>query len=112
MVGYSPWGHKESDTAVRLHFTSLHFIGERGQKGDLDAFESKPEETSSPQTAWPISLGEHQGLEPEGWLRMKSGFVLCTRLPREPLAKEWGGVQSEVDQVLGLAGVPHSSAAK
>ena len=24
MVGYSPWGHKESDT-MELHFTSLHF---------------------------------------------------------------------------------------
>ena len=77
----------------------------------MDAFESKPEATSSPQMAWPISLGEHQGSEPEGWLGMQSGFVLCTRLPREPLAKEWGGVQSE-DEVLGLAGVPHSSAAK
>ena len=26
VVGYSPWGHKESDTAERTHFTSLHFI--------------------------------------------------------------------------------------
>ena len=25
LVGYSPWGHKESDTTKRLHFTSLHF---------------------------------------------------------------------------------------
>ena len=24
LVGYSPWGHKESDTTERLHFTSLH----------------------------------------------------------------------------------------
>ena len=23
LVGYSPWGHKESDTTERLHFTSL-----------------------------------------------------------------------------------------
>ena len=23
-VGYSPWGHKESDMTERLHFTSLH----------------------------------------------------------------------------------------
>ena len=22
--GYSPWGHKESDTTEQLHFTSLH----------------------------------------------------------------------------------------
>ena len=25
LVGYSPWGRKESDTTERLHFTSLHF---------------------------------------------------------------------------------------
>ena len=25
LVGYRPWGHKESDTTERLHFTSLHF---------------------------------------------------------------------------------------
>lgn len=61
--------------------------------------------------AWPISLGEHQGSEPKGWLKMKSGFALYTHRPREPLAKEWGGVQSEEDQGLGLAGVPYSSAA-
>ena len=24
LVGYSPWGHKESDTTVQLHFTSLN----------------------------------------------------------------------------------------
>ena len=23
LVGYSPWGHKESDTTERLHFTAL-----------------------------------------------------------------------------------------
>ena len=27
MVGCSPWGHKESDTTERLHFTSLSAIG-------------------------------------------------------------------------------------
>ena len=26
LVGYSPWGRKESDTTERLHFTPLHFI--------------------------------------------------------------------------------------
>ena len=26
LVGYSPQGHKESDTTERLHFTSLHFL--------------------------------------------------------------------------------------
>ena len=25
LVGYSPWGHKESDTTEPLHFISLHF---------------------------------------------------------------------------------------
>ena len=25
LVGYSPWGHKESNTTERLHFTLLHF---------------------------------------------------------------------------------------
>ena len=24
LIGYSPWGHKESGTTERLHFTSLH----------------------------------------------------------------------------------------
>ena len=26
-VGYSPWGHKESDTTERLHFTSVEDCG-------------------------------------------------------------------------------------
>ena len=26
MVGYSPWGHKESDTTERLHFLSFFLI--------------------------------------------------------------------------------------
>ena len=26
LVGYSPWGRKESDTTERLHFTSLHRV--------------------------------------------------------------------------------------
>ena len=25
LVGYSPWGRKESDTTEQLHFTSFHF---------------------------------------------------------------------------------------
>ena len=25
LVGYSPWGRKESDTTEQIHFTSLHF---------------------------------------------------------------------------------------
>ena len=25
-MGYNPWGHKESDTTERLHFTSLHVL--------------------------------------------------------------------------------------
>ena len=25
LIGYSPWGRKESDTTEQLHFTSLHF---------------------------------------------------------------------------------------
>ena len=25
LVGYSPWGHKESDTTEQLHFISLQF---------------------------------------------------------------------------------------
>ena len=32
LVGYSPWGHKESDTAERLHFTSLHGIERKEKK--------------------------------------------------------------------------------
>ena len=30
LVGYSPWGRKESDTTERLHFTSLHFTSQVG----------------------------------------------------------------------------------
>ena len=26
LVGYSPWGHKESETTERLHFTSGHLL--------------------------------------------------------------------------------------
>ena len=26
LVGYSPWGHKESDTTERLHFTFTHYL--------------------------------------------------------------------------------------
>ena len=26
LVGYCPWGHKESDTTERLHFTSLRLL--------------------------------------------------------------------------------------
>ena len=26
LVGYSPWGHKESDTTERLHFPFLSFV--------------------------------------------------------------------------------------
>ena len=26
LVGYSPWGRKESDTTERLHFTSLQYL--------------------------------------------------------------------------------------
>ena len=29
LVGYSPWGRKESDTTERLHFTSLHGAGSK-----------------------------------------------------------------------------------
>ena len=30
LVGYSPWGHKESDTTERRHFTSLpYFMDEK-----------------------------------------------------------------------------------
>ena len=25
LIGYSPWGRKESDTTEQIHFTSLHF---------------------------------------------------------------------------------------
>ena len=30
LIGYSPWGHKESDTTERLQFTSLHCHLSRG----------------------------------------------------------------------------------
>ena len=46
LVGYSPWGRKESDMTERLHFTSLHFTsmlslrdhteGQRGMSVSVD----------------------------------------------------------------------------
>ena len=39
LVGYSPWGCKESDTTERLHFTLLHFKETRGY---LEDHQSKP----------------------------------------------------------------------
>ena len=32
VVGYSPWGRKESDTTERLHFTSLHMTKQKRDK--------------------------------------------------------------------------------
>ena len=32
LVGYSPCGHKESDTTEQFHFTSLHFNGDSWEK--------------------------------------------------------------------------------
>ena len=29
LVGYSPWGHKESDTTEQIHFTSFHFTNKQ-----------------------------------------------------------------------------------
>ena len=41
LVGYSPWGRKESDTTERLHFISLHshFMG--GVKWSISCHVSK-----------------------------------------------------------------------
>ena len=32
LVGYSPWGCKESDMTEPLHFTSVHFICKRKEQ--------------------------------------------------------------------------------
>ena len=33
LVGYSPWGCKDSDTTERLHFLSLSFLGVKTARG-------------------------------------------------------------------------------
>ena len=43
LVGYSPWGRKESDTAEQLHF-HFHFIAEREE--ELKSFLMKVKEES------------------------------------------------------------------
>ena len=37
LVGYSPWGHKESDTTERLHFPFLFLIGLAGKESACNA---------------------------------------------------------------------------
>ena len=36
LVGYSPWGHKESDTTERLHFPFLFLIGLAGKESSCN----------------------------------------------------------------------------
>ena len=38
LVGYNPWGHKESDTTERLHFTSLHTVKSFSIVNEADVF--------------------------------------------------------------------------
>ena len=37
-MGYNPWGHKESDTTERLHFTSLHTVKSFSIVNEADVF--------------------------------------------------------------------------
>ena len=41
LVGYSPWGRKESDTTERLHFTSLHIL-QKTLESPLDCKQIQP----------------------------------------------------------------------
>ena len=51
LVGYSPWGCKESDRTERLHFTSLHFtrpLSFRAPPTSLPSFTCGPETGEHP----------------------------------------------------------------
>ena len=43
LVGYSPWGRKESDTTERLHFTSLVYAAESHGEADFNSVKESSE---------------------------------------------------------------------
>ena len=60
LVGYSPWGGKESDKTEQLHFTSLHFTP---WKESYD----QPRQHIKKQDAWDKHSGLIHWNNPEGW---------------------------------------------
>ena len=58
-MGYSPWGHKESDTTERLHFLSLSLCSSMAQW-----VKNLPERQET-QEMWVQSLGGKDPLEKE-----------------------------------------------
>ena len=67
LVGYSPWGHKESDMTEWLHFLSFHFTP--GLGGSVVKNQPAVQET---QEMWVGSLGQEDPLEE----RMASHFCI------------------------------------
>ena len=63
LVGYSPWGGKESDKTEQLHFTSLHFTLLLGRKvmTNLDIIlKSRMHETST--QGWYTGMTQRDGM--------------------------------------------------
>ena len=56
LVGYSPWGRKESDTTERFHFTSLH-----GRKGQVETTRTDSTQENSKLKQYHISEGNAKG---------------------------------------------------
>ena len=87
LVGYSPWGHKESDTTERLQFTSLHFLsgsevkslpataGDMGDEGSIPELGRSPGEGNGTplqysclenpmdKVAWQATVHSHKELD-------------------------------------------------
>ena len=67
LVGYSPWGRKESDTTEQLHFTSFHFsdqckeIEEKNRKGKTRDLFKKARDTKGTFHAKMGSINDRNG---------------------------------------------------
>ena len=68
LVGYCPWGHKESDTTEQLHFTSLHFIPPKSWPVEFFL---------GPLTLQPPLGGSHWFLWPQ-YYQCTDVFKICT----------------------------------
>ena len=74
MVGYSPWGHRESDTTERLHF---HFLShdskvmlkilqarlQRYMNREIEMFKLDLEKAEEPEIKLPTSIGSSKKQE-------------------------------------------------